>query len=87
MRLRKKSAISEFPSLSARFDPQVVSTETGMYLHRLMWVDDSKIGSLPLKYTIGCKVIILTKMMQKQFIFTNGSPWYEHMKNMEYSDE
>ena len=68
MRLLKKSAISEFPSLSARFNPQVVSTETGMYLHRLMWADDSKIGSLPLKYIIGCKVTTLTKMMQKQFI-------------------
>tara|TARA_B100001057_G_C22839863_1_gene946640 strand:- start:115 stop:1500 length:1386 start_codon:yes stop_codon:yes gene_type:complete len=76
---------NEHPS-TRRLSPHVVSTETGMYLHRLQWADDSEIGSIPVTYN-WLQGDYPYNDDAKAVHFTNGGPWYEHMKNIEYSDE
>lgn len=76
---------NEHPS-TRRLSPHVVSTETGMYLHRLQWADDSEIGSIPVTYN-WLQGDYPYNDNAKAVHFTNGGPWYEHMKNIEYSDE
>lgn len=76
---------NEHPS-TRRLSPHVVSTETGLYLHRLQWADDSEIGSIPVTYN-WLQGDYQFNENAKAVHFTNGGPWYEHMKHIEYSDE
>lgn len=76
---------NEHPSVR-KLSPELVSTETGMYLHRLQWADDKEIGSLPLTYN-WLQGDYEYNEKAKAVHFTNGGPWYEHMKDIEYSDE
>ena len=76
---------NEHPS-TRKLSPEVVSTETGMFLHRLQWADDSEIGSIPVTYN-WLQGDYSYNDDAKAVHFTNGGPWYEHMKNIEYSDE
>ena len=57
-----------------------------MYLHRLQWADDSEIGSIPVTYN-WLQGDYQFNENAKAVHFTNGGPWYEHMKHIEYSDE
>lgn len=76
---------NEHPS-TKKLSPEVVSTESGMYLHRLQWADDSEIGSIPVTYN-WLQGDYPYNENAKAVHFTNGGPWYEHMKEIEYSDE
>jgi len=67
--------------------PELVNTQTGQYLHRFMWLDDSEIGSLPLEWNW---LVGWYKEPQdgkpKALHFTEGGPWFDNYKDCEYSD-
>ena len=67
--------------------PEIVSTQTGQYLHRFNWLDDSEIGSLPIEWNW---LVGWYKEPQdgspKALHFTEGGPWFKNYENCEYSD-
>ena len=67
--------------------PEIVSTQTGQYLHRFTWLDDSEIGSLPIEWNW---LIGWYKEPRdgspKALHFTEGGPWFKNYENCEYSN-
>ena len=68
--------------------PDVVNSETGMYLHRFQWLTDNNIGALPVAFNYlegwhtkdDCPNPIAVH-------FTRGGPWFNEWKNVEYAAE
>lgn len=68
--------------------PEVVNTQTGMYLHRFQWLTDDLIGELPIAFNYlegwhtkdDCPNPIAVH-------FTRGGPWFNEWKNVEYAAE
>jgi hypothetical protein len=67
--------------------PEVVNRETGAYLHRMQWVADADIGSLPVKWNW------LEGWNEKPASgtptavhFTRGGPWFKEWQNVDYGD-
>jgi hypothetical protein len=67
--------------------PDVVNTESGSYLHRFQWLDDSAIGALPVEWNWleGWNATPVGGM-PKAVHFTRGGPWLEQWRNIEYAD-
>jgi lipopolysaccharide biosynthesis glycosyltransferase len=66
---------------------EVVNRETGAYLHRMQWVDDADIGSLPTTWNW------LEGWNEKPahgtpnaVHFTRGGPWFEQWQNVDYAN-
>ena len=71
-----------------RLTPEVVNSETGMYLHQFKWASDENIGELPIKYNYleGWH----TKEQEPNPVcvhMTRGGPWFAGYENVEYADE
>lgn len=64
--------------------PELVNRESGMYLHRFMWLDDEEIGEIPYQwnYLVGWYNTNDPKMLH----YTEGGPWFDEYKNCEYAD-
>ena len=63
--------------------PEVVNTETPMYLHRMMWADT--VGELDYKWNhlIG----YYDKPEEANIVhYTDGGPWFENYRNCEYGE-
>jgi len=68
--------------------PDVVNSESGLYLHRFNWLSDDVIGSLPVTWNYlegwhtaaDCEDPIAVH-------FTRGGPWFEEWRSVEYGRE
>ena len=67
--------------------PEVVNTQTGAYLHRMQWVKDEDIGSLPVTWNW------LEGWNEKPaqgtpnvVHFTRGGPWFPEWQHVDYGD-
>jgi len=68
--------------------PEVVNTQTGMYLHRFQWLADDLIGELPIAFNYlegwhtkdDCPNPIAVH-------FTRGGPWFKDWVDVEYAAE
>jgi lipopolysaccharide biosynthesis glycosyltransferase len=68
--------------------PDVVNSESGLYLHRFNWLTDDVIGSLPVTWNYlegwhtaaDCEDPIAVH-------FTRGGPWFEEWRSVEYGRE
>ena len=67
---------------------QMVTQESGAYLHRFSWLDDSLIGNLPVSFNW------LTDWYREPtdgepaiLHYTEGGPWFPKYRNCEYSAE
>lgn len=71
-----------------RLTPDVVNTESGLYLHRFNWLTDDVIGSLPVTWNYlegwhtenDCEDPIAVH-------FTRGGPWFKNYQSVEYANE
>jgi lipopolysaccharide biosynthesis glycosyltransferase len=71
-----------------RLTPELVNTESGLFLHRFNWLTDDVIGSLPVTWNYlegwhtkdDCENPIAVH-------FTRGGPWFESYRNVEYGSE
>lgn len=65
--------------------PELVNTESGMYMHRFMWLKDDEIGEIPYQwnYLVGWYQSKDPKLVH----YTEGGPWFEEYRNCEYSKE
>lgn len=64
----------------------LVNKETPQYLHRLSWLNDDEIGSIPHEwnYLVGWYDDI---EKPKAIHYTEGGPWFENHKDCEFSKE
>jgi len=68
--------------------PDVVNSESGLYLHRFNWLTDDAIGSLPVTWNYlegwhtdaDCEDPTAVN-------FTRGGPWFEEWRDVEYGRE
>ena len=72
---------------NAALTPELVNSESGLFLHRFAWLDDALIGSIPETWNwlegwsnspdSGSPSVIH---------FTRGGPWFEDWKHVEYAE-
>jgi len=74
--------------MNMRLSLQNLNTESGMWHHRFMWLEDSEIGEIPHHWNY------LTDWYTepddgkpKALHYTEGGPWFEHMKDCEYAKQ
>ena len=66
--------------------PEAVNSESGAYLHRFQWLQDSEIGDLPLEWNWLEGEYDKPEDPPAVIHFTNGGPWFKECQNVEYSD-
>lgn len=67
-------------------DAEMVNSLPGRELHRFCWLDDDEIGELPpaWNYLVGhTEGVADPKIVH----FTDGGPWFDGFRNVEYADE
>jgi lipopolysaccharide biosynthesis glycosyltransferase len=68
--------------------PEIVNSETGMYLHRFMWVNDRNIGALPPTFNYLEGWHTRAQVSDPTCVhFTEGGPWFDEYQNVEYAHE
>jgi lipopolysaccharide biosynthesis glycosyltransferase len=68
--------------------PDIVNTETGMYLHRFMWAADRVIGELPTTFNYLEGWHTRAQVPDPTCVhFTEGGPWFDTYQNVEYAHE
>lgn len=65
--------------------PEIVNTESGLYLHQFRWLDDSLIGSLDEKFNYLVDVNKKHDVTPIGIHYTNGGPWFKEYKNCTYN--
>ncbi|KAH0465076.1 hypothetical protein IEQ34_005179 [Dendrobium chrysotoxum] len=70
--------------------PELVSSETGAFLHRFRWLDDEEIGSVPFvwNFLVGHNRVVENDpaTFPKAIHYTLGGPWFERYKDCEFAD-
>ncbi|KAE8734596.1 Protein CDI [Hibiscus syriacus] len=70
--------------------PEVVNNQTGAFLHRFQWLEDSEIGSVSFVWNFleGHNKVDENdpKTFPKAIHYTRGGPWFEAWKNCEFAD-
>ncbi|KAK8967293.1 hypothetical protein KSP40_PGU006044 [Platanthera guangdongensis] len=70
--------------------PDLVSRETGAYLHRFMWLEDDEIGSVPFvwNFLVGHNQVEANdpSTFPKAIHYTLGGPWFERYKDCDFAD-
>tara|TARA_R100000951_G_C2613743_1_gene172057 strand:- start:129 stop:809 length:681 start_codon:yes stop_codon:yes gene_type:complete len=66
--------------------PEIVNTETPMYLHRMMWTEDRRIGKLPPKFNFLAGYYDYEKENPVLIHYTDGGPWFKEYHNCPHSD-
>lgn len=72
----------------SKLTPEVVNSESGLYLHRFNWLSDDLIGSIPVEwnYLEGWNTVVECRDPSAVH-FTRGGPWFEAYHGVEYADE
>ncbi|XP_020596443.1 protein CDI-like [Phalaenopsis equestris] len=70
--------------------PEIVSSETGAFLHRFRWLEDEEIGSVPFvwNFLVGHNRVVENdpSTFPKAIHYTMGGPWFEKYKDCEFAD-
>lgn len=70
--------------------PEIVSSETGAFLHRFRWLEDEEIGSVPFvwNFLVGHNRVVENdhSTFPKAIHYTLGGPWFEKYKDCEFAD-
>lgn len=69
-----------------KLTPELVNTETPMYLHRMMWAEDNKIGTLPPKFNFLAGYYDYDRENPLLIHYTDGGPWFKEYHNCPHSD-
>ena len=70
-----------------KIDISTVNNQTGKFLHRFGWLDDSLIGKIDYKWNwlVGWYNFDNDKY-PSAIHYTEGGPWFENYKNCQFSD-
>ncbi|BAF21368.1 protein CDI [Oryza sativa Japonica Group] len=79
------------PKNRAALTPEAVSTQSGAYLHRFMWLDDADIGEVPFvwNFLVGHNRVDpadTAGTAPRAIHYTSGGPWFEQYKNCEFAE-
>ena len=79
------------PKNRAALTPEAVSTQTGAYLHRFMWLDDGEVGEVPFvwNFLVGHNKVDPADeagTAPRAIHYTSGGPWFERYKDCEFAD-
>ncbi|KAG1360560.1 protein CDI [Cocos nucifera] len=71
--------------------PELVSSQTGAFLHRFMWLDDSDIGAVPFvwNFLVGHNKVDDGEpetTFPRAIHYTLGGPWFRDYKDCEFAD-
>ncbi|KAK8968495.1 hypothetical protein KSP40_PGU008228 [Platanthera guangdongensis] len=70
--------------------PELVSSQSGAFLHRFMWLEDDEIGSVPFAWNFlaGHNVVDEndSSTFPKAIHYTSGGPWFEMYKDCKFAD-
>lgn len=67
---------------------ETVNTQTGAYLHRMQWAEDSQIGEIPTEWNwLEGWNEKPAKGTPKAVHYTRGGPWFEQWQEVEYADQ
>ncbi|MBC8416861.1 glycosyltransferase [bacterium] len=69
-----------------RLTPEVVSTESPKYLHRMEWTDDVCINQIPHSYNY-LTGYYNTHKRPAAYHFTDGGPWHKDTADCEFGDK
>jgi len=71
-----------------KLTPELINAETGAFLHRLQWADDSEIGEIREEWNWleGWSSKPSTGY-PKGVHYTNGGPWFKNWQEVEYADK
>ena len=69
-----------------KLTPELVNTETPMYLHRMMWAEDNKIGKLPPKFNFLAGYYDYDRENPLLIHYTDGGPWFKEYHNCPHGD-
>jgi lipopolysaccharide biosynthesis glycosyltransferase len=73
---------------TSRLTVERVNQETGAYLHRMQWADDSVIGEIPVIWNWLEGWNELPPGGPPEAVhFTNGGPWFAEWQNVAFADE
>ena len=64
----------------------IVSTESGAYLHRFQFLNDEEIGEIPLEWNWLEGEYDKPDTPPAVIHFTNGGPWFENWQDVDYAD-
>lgn len=68
--------------------PELISTESARYLHRMEWTTDDKIGEIPKEWNYLVGYYEKKPFSEiKALHYTDGVPWYKNYRNCDYADE
>jgi hypothetical protein len=71
-----------------RLTPEVVNRESGAYLHRMQWADDSEIGEIDYSWNFLEGWYDKPESgLPKAVHFTRGGPWFDNWQDVDYGDE
>ncbi|KAF8689889.1 hypothetical protein HU200_041521 [Digitaria exilis] len=79
------------PKNVAALTPEAVSTQSGAFLHRFMWLDDSEVGEVPFvwNFLVGHNAVDpadVAGTAPRALHYTSGGPWFERYKDCEFAD-
>ncbi|RWR81091.1 protein CDI-like protein [Cinnamomum micranthum f. kanehirae] len=70
--------------------PELVSSQTGAFLHRFMWLEDDEIGSVPFawNFLVGHNRVDEDdpSTKPKAIHYTSGGPWFDGWKSCDFAD-
>ena len=67
--------------------PDVVNGQTGAFLHRFEWLEDSLIGEIPATWNwLEGWSPLPENGLPKGIHFTRGGPWFENWQNVQFAD-
>ncbi len=68
--------------------PEVVSSVTPSFLHRLEWLSESDVGELPLTWNWleGYYKVPSNGTIPNNIHWTEGGPWFDNYRNVDYAD-
>ncbi|CAL4967408.1 unnamed protein product [Urochloa decumbens] len=79
------------PKNVAALTPEAVSTRSGAYLHRFMWLDDDEVGEVPFvwNFLVGHNKVDpddVAGTAPRAIHYTSGGPWFERYRDCEFAD-
>lgn len=66
--------------------PELVSAESGAFLHRFQWMDDDLIGEIPLEWNWLEGEYDKPEEVPAIIHYTQGGPWFDNQQDVDYAD-
>ena len=76
----------DHPDVRQMMTPWTVNNMSGGYLHGFDWLQDSKIGELPVTWNWLEGFSKSTKKVPKNIHYTRGGPWFPDYQDVKYAD-